>query len=97
MSTVNQPRIGEPRVDMASLDPVRHCVYTTIALIAWVITPPAAVVWLSSLGLWGYARAWRAGARRSRCVLRDIRLVFAYMGSAFVLGAAFTVRSLVGT
>ena len=96
MATVRQPRIGEPRLDSAALDPVRYCVYTTIALIAWVITPAAAVVWLSGLGLWGYGRAWRAGARRSRCLLRDIRIVFAYLGSAFVLGAVFLVRSVIG-
>lgn len=96
MATASQPRIGEPRLDATALDPVRYCVYTTIALIAWVVTPAAAVVWLSGLGLWGYGKAWRAGARRSRCLLRDIRIVFAYLGSAFVLGAVFLVRSLIG-
>jgi len=94
MATVSRPHIGEPRLDAAALDPVRYCVYTTIALIAWAITPPAAVVWLSGLGLWGYGRAWRAGARRSRCLLRDIRVVIAYLGAAFVAGAVFLVRSL---
>ncbi len=92
MATVSRPRVGEPRT--AALDPVRYCVYTTIALIAWVITPAAVVVWLSGLGLWGYGRAWRAGVRRSRCVLRDVRIVLAYLGSAFVLGTVFLVRSL---
>jgi hypothetical protein len=95
MASVSQPRIGEPRPDAATLDPVRYCVYTTIALIAWAITPAAAVVWLSGLGLWGYGRAWRAGARQSRCLLRDVRIVLAYLGVAFLLGAVSVVRSLV--
>jgi hypothetical protein len=94
MATASQPRIGEPRPDSAALDPVRYCVYTTIALIAWAITPAAAVVWLSGLGLWGYGRAWRSGARRSRCLLRDVRIVLAYLGTAFLLGAVFVIRSI---
>lgn len=94
MATVSRLRIGEPRATR-DLDPLRYCVYTTIALIAWAITPPAAVVWLSGLGLWGYGRAWRGGARRSRCLLHDMRLVFAYLGAAFALGFVFVVRSLV--
>jgi hypothetical protein len=97
MATVSRPRIGEPRQEAAALDPVRYCVYTTIALIAWAITPAAAVVWLSGLGLWGYGRAWRAGARRSRCLLRDVRIVLAYLGAAFLLGSAYLIRSLLPT
>jgi hypothetical protein len=33
------------------------------ALLAWVLSPPVAVVLMSGLGL-GLARAWRAGLRR---------------------------------
>ncbi len=74
-------------------DPIRFCIFTTIALIAWLFGPPFAVTLMSGLGLWAYAVAWRKGLRQSKCVLRDTRLVMAYLAVAFVLGAVFTVRS----
>jgi hypothetical protein len=79
----------------APFDPLRLCVYTTIAVIAWLITPPAAVVWTSTLALFGYVRAHRAGLTRSRCYLRDVRLVLAYLGLAWLVGMIFTVREIV--
>ena len=78
------PRIGVPAVQPP--DPLRYCAYATIALLAWALTAPVAVAWFAGLGLWGYTRAWRRGLRRSRCWLRDVRLVLAYLGLAF-LGA----------
>jgi len=74
-------------------DPIRFCVFTTVAVIAWVFGAPVAVMLMSGLGLWAYAHAWRAGLRESRCFLRDPRLVMGYLGAAFLLGAAFTVSS----
>jgi hypothetical protein len=73
-------------------DPIRFCVFTTVALLAWLCGPPLAVTLMSGLGLWAYAAAWRRGLRESRCFLRDARLVMAYLGAAFLLGLAFTVR-----
>ncbi|MDX1690022.1 MAG: hypothetical protein R3290_03255 [Acidimicrobiia bacterium] len=82
---INQPkRLPEPP---EAFDPLRFCIFTTIALVAWVITPPAAVVWTSGMGLWAYGRARRAGLVKSRCVLGDTRLVMAYLALAFVGGA----------
>ncbi len=75
-------------------DPLRFCIFTTIALIAWAFGPPLAVLLMSSLGLWAYTTAWRQGLRRSKCVLRDPRLVMGYLGIAFVLGLVFTLRSI---
>jgi hypothetical protein len=49
---------------------------------------------MSGLGVWAYTRAWRAGLRRSRCALGDVRLVMAYLAASFVMGATFTVRDL---
>ena len=46
------------------------------------------------LGLAAYGRAWRAGARRSQCWLRDVRLVLAYLGIAFAAGLAGVVAAL---
>jgi hypothetical protein len=60
-------------------DPLRLCVYATIALLAWILGP-IAVVGFAALGFVGYVRARRAGLTRSRCVLRDTRLVLAYLG-----------------
>lgn len=76
-------------------DPIRFCIFTTIALIAWAFGPPLAVMLMSGLGLWAYANAWRQGLRQSKCFLRDPRLIMGYLGSAFVLGLIFTVRGIV--
>jgi len=75
-------------------EPLRLCVYTTIALIAWAIGPPLAVAIFAALGLVGYVRAHRAGLRHTRCWLSDTRLVIAYLGAAFALGAVMAVRGL---
>ena len=80
---------------MKPYDPIRFCVFTTIALIAWIFGPPIAVTLMSGLGLWAYANAWRQGLRESKCVLRDPRLVMGYLGTAFVAGLVFAVRGIV--
>jgi len=49
---------------------------------------------MAGLGLWAYARARRQGLTRSRCILGDTRLVMGYLGLAFLLGIAMTVRGL---
>ena len=75
-------------------DPIRFCIFTTIALIAWAFGPPVAVMLMAGLGLWAYAVAWRQGLRRSKCFLRDPRLIMGYLLTAFVLGVIFMVRSI---
>ncbi|MEZ0073671.1 hypothetical protein [Planotetraspora sp. GP83] len=60
-------------------DPLKLCVYTTVALLAWLLGPWA-VLGFAVLGLVGYWRARRAGLTRSKCLLRDTRLVLAYLG-----------------
>ncbi len=91
---INQPRVGEP-AEPELLDPLKLCIFTTIALIAWLVSPPVAVVGFASIGLWGYAKARRAGLMKSRCVLGDTRLVMVYLGVAWLAGAWFVVRGLV--
>jgi hypothetical protein len=78
------------KTEVRAFDPVRYCVFTTIALIAWIASPPVAVAWTSGLGLWGYSKAYRAGLRRSKCVLGDVRVVMGYLGLAFAFGVFFT-------
>lgn len=75
-------------------DPLRWCIFTTIALLAWLFTPAAIVVVFSAAGLWAYGRALRAGHKTTRCYLRDTRLVLAYLLIAFAAGVFFTARSV---
>ena len=77
-----------------TFDPLRYCIFTTIALIAWAVGPPIAVALMSALGIAAYWSAWRAGLRTSKCVLRDVRLVLAYLGVAFLAATAVIVRGL---
>jgi hypothetical protein len=77
-----------------TFDPLRYCIFTTIALIAWAVGPPVAVALMSALGIVAYWSAWRAGLRTSKCVLRDVRLVLAYLALAFVAATAVVVRGL---
>ncbi|HEX6293197.1 MAG TPA: hypothetical protein VFZ66_28705 [Herpetosiphonaceae bacterium] len=83
------------RSESTVFDPIRFCVFTTVALIAWAFGPPFAVALMSGLGLWAYANAWRQGLRQSKCFLRDPRLIMGYLGTTFVLGLIFTVRGIV--
>jgi len=75
----------------AGTDPLRLCVFATVALLGW-LGGPFAVAVFAALGLAGYVRARRAGLQRSRCVLRDTRLVIGYL--AVVLAAALVVAGL---
>ncbi|MGW4947328.1 hypothetical protein ACWEOZ_37740 [Actinoplanes sp. NPDC004185] len=71
----------------APADPLRLCVYATVAALAW-LAGPLAVTAFAALGLAGYVRARRAGLRRSKCVLRDVRLVVAYLTALTAAGLA---------
>ena len=68
-------------------DPLRLCIYATVALLAWVFGP-LAVLGFAALGFAGYWRARRAGLTRSKCFLRDTRLVLTYLGVLAFLGVA---------
>lgn len=84
-----------PPTDGRTFDPLRYCIFTTIALIAWAVGPPVAVALMSALGLAAYWSAWRGGLRTSRCVLRDVRLVLAYLGLAFAGSIAVLVYRVI--
>lgn len=79
----------------APYDPLRLCVFATVALIAWLLGPVALVLF-AMLGAVGYTRARRAGLLRSRCKLGDTRLVIAYLVLLLLLGAAGTAYALTG-
>jgi len=75
----------------APYDPLRLCVYATVALIAW-LAGPYAVAGFAGLGLAGYVRARRAGLLRSKCFLRDTRLVIGYLGAILAVAVVAVVR-----
>jgi hypothetical protein len=84
--------VAEPA--RAPYDPLRLCVYATVAILAWLLGPWA-VLGFAALGFAGYWRARRAGLTRSKCVLRDTRLVLAYLGLLALAGAAGAAWQLV--
>lgn len=67
-------------------DPLRLCIFATIALLGWLLGP-VALLGFAVLGLAGYTRAYRAGLTRSKCFLRDTRLVIGYLAVLAVAGA----------
>lgn len=76
-------------------DPIRLCVYTTIAVLAWIVGAPVMMMAMSAFGLVAYWRAMREGLTRSKCVLRKPRLVLFYLGTVFVTGATAIVVRIV--
>jgi hypothetical protein len=90
---MNDPRIVEP--DRAGhepgpptpYDPLRLCIFATVALLGWVLGP-LALLFFAGLGIVGYARARRAGLLRSKCLLGDTRNVLGYLGLLAVLAVA---------
>jgi len=96
---VSDPRLVEPdrapgAGPAAPYDPLRLCIFATVALLGWVLGP-VALVFFAVLGVVGYAKARRAGLLRSKCLLGDTRIVLAYLGLLAVVGAAGVVAWLV--
>ncbi|MDP5226382.1 MULTISPECIES: hypothetical protein [Arthrobacter] len=79
--------VGDPA---PPFDPLRLCVFTTVALLAWVFGP-VAVLAFAVIGILGYARARRGGLLRSKCKLGDTRLVIAYLSLVALAAAAALV------
>ena len=83
-------RADSVRADSAqptAFDPLRLYIFATVALLGWLLGP-IALIFFAGLGFSGYLRARRAGLTRSQCLLRDTRLVLAYLGVLIVAGAA---------
>ena len=74
-------------------DPLRLCIYATVALLAWLLGP-VTVAAFAVLGLIGYIRARRSGLLRSKCALRDTRLVISYLGIIAIAAIVATVNNL---
>lgn len=71
----------------AGSDPLRLCVYTTVALLACVFGPVTLLAF-SGAAIVGYAKARRAGLLRSKCKLGDTRLVLVYLSLVALAAAA---------
>jgi hypothetical protein len=93
------PRIVPPQHQEPSaeppFDPLRLCVFATVALIAW-LTGPIAVAVFGAIGFVGYLRARRAGLLRSRCKLGDTRIVLVYLAVLVAAGVGGTAWALLG-
>jgi hypothetical protein len=75
-------------------DPLSLCVYTTVALLAWILTPALIAAVFGTVGFHAYWKSWRAGLRRSDCVLREPRLVMLYLGLVAVAGIVWTTTAI---
>lgn len=75
-------------------DPLQLCIYTTIGILAWLLTPAAVVATFATIGVVAYARARRRGLAKSRCKLGDTRLVIAYLAIAGSIGIIVTAVRL---
>lgn len=66
-------------------DPLRLCIFATIALLGWV-AGPVALAAFAAVGFAGYWIARRRGLTKSKCFLRDTRLILAYFGVLLAAG-----------
>ena len=83
----SDPAAGDPRS-------LSLCVYTTVALLAWLLTPALIAAVFGTVGFHAYWKAWRAGLRRSDCILREPRLVMLYLGLVAVAGIVWTTTTI---
>lgn len=88
MTSVHPPTVSPPAPDEeAPYDPLRLCIFATVALLGWLLGPVALLLF-AGLGFTGYVKARRAGLSRSKCLLRDTRLVLGYLGVLVVAAGA---------
>ncbi|HQZ00704.1 MAG TPA: hypothetical protein PKV13_14585 [Propionicimonas sp.] len=75
-----------PSAETTPFDPLRLCIFATVAALGWLFGPLAVLVF-AGVGFAGYWKARKAGLTRSKCYLRDTRLVLAYLFALAVAGA----------
>lgn len=76
---------AQPTEDVKPFDPLRLCIFATISLLGWMFGPLAVLVF-AGVGFAGYWKARQAGLTRSRCYLRDTRLVLGYLAALAAAG-----------
>ncbi|MEI2778021.1 MAG: hypothetical protein V9G19_19070 [Tetrasphaera sp.] len=89
--TTQSPTRDGTGADHAPYDPLRLCIFATIALLGWLLGPYA-VILFGALGFTGYWQARRAGLTRSKCFLRDTRLVLGYLAVLVAAGIVGVIR-----
>ncbi len=89
------PSPNAPQQEHAPFDPLRLCIFATITLLGWLLGP-VALTFFAILGFVGYAKARRAGLLTSKCLLRDTRLVLAYLALLALAGVAGTAWWVTG-
>jgi hypothetical protein len=91
---VSPPRVEQPTGSAEPpFDPLRLCVFATVALLGWLLGPWALLAF-SVVAVVGYAKARRAGLLRSKCKLGDTRLVLLYLVLLAVAAGAGIYLSL---
>ena len=97
MSSADRRDAGHPAADdvtqAAPYDPLRLCIFATIALLGWLGGPWVLLVF-AALGFVGYWKARRRGLLTSQCFLRDTRLVLTYL-ALLVVAAGYGVWAVV--
>lgn len=79
------PDPAEDPAPAPPFDPLRLCIFATVALLGWLAGPVALSVF-AAIGFVGYWKARRKGLTKSNCFLRDTRLVLAYLGILLATG-----------
>jgi hypothetical protein len=100
---VSDPRqVQPPRLDPTAstrpeadppFDPLKLCVFATVALLGWLLGPWA-LLGFALLAVAGYARARHQGLLHSKCKLGDTRLVLLYLVVLAAVAAAGIYASL---
>ncbi|CUR59776.1 conserved hypothetical protein [metagenome] len=85
MSDPRQVPTPSAGLDAAPYDPLRLCIFATVALLGWLLGPVAVAVF-AAVGFLGYWKARRAGLLRSRCALGDTRIVLVYLAALCLAG-----------
>jgi hypothetical protein len=81
-------RAGSPALPASLVpDPLPYCIWATVALLAWLMTPPLAMAVFGTLGVLAYARAHRQGRRQTDCLLRSTRVAIGYLALVALAGA----------
>ena len=85
------PPSGPPEASPAAYDPLRLCIFATVAMLGW-LGGPWALAGFAALGFVGYWKARRAGLLRSKCLLGDTRLVLLYLAGLIAVAGYAIVR-----
>jgi hypothetical protein len=73
------------------MTPSGSAIYTTIALMAWVLVPPILVALFGGLGAFAYLLARLQGLRRSRCWHEARHRI---SGAAFLAGIMVAISDI---